>query len=32
VGRAATSAVVSAILLIIVADALFAVVFNILHI
>ncbi|HSY54129.1 MAG TPA: ABC transporter permease [Opitutaceae bacterium] len=32
VGRAATSAVVSAILLIIVADAVFAVVFNILHI
>jgi phospholipid/cholesterol/gamma-HCH transport system permease protein len=32
VGRAATSAVVTAILLIIVADAVFAVVFNILHI
>ncbi|HXA80211.1 MAG TPA: ABC transporter permease [Opitutaceae bacterium] len=32
VGRAATSAVVTAILLIIVADATFAVVFNILHI
>jgi phospholipid/cholesterol/gamma-HCH transport system permease protein len=32
VGRAATSAVVTAILLIIVADAIFAVVFNILHI
>jgi phospholipid/cholesterol/gamma-HCH transport system permease protein len=32
VGRAATSAVVTAILLIVVADAVFAVVFNILHI
>ncbi len=32
VGQATTSAVVTAILLIIVADALFAVVFNILHI
>jgi phospholipid/cholesterol/gamma-HCH transport system permease protein len=32
VGRAATSAVVTAILLIIIADAIFAVVFNILHI
>jgi phospholipid/cholesterol/gamma-HCH transport system permease protein len=32
VGRAATSAVVTAILLIVLADAVFAVVFNILHI